>query len=615
MNAGAAVAAGDVLLFLHADTRLPADAAVAIVAALPPATGPPAGDASTSASTAARASCPLVAALMNLRSRLTGIATGDQGMFVTRALFDEAGGFPDAAADGGRRAVAAAEVDCGPAACLASRVVTSGRRWEARGPWRTIFLMWRLRFDYWRGVDPPLLARRYAPRRPRDDAALRRTAAPAASAGPARRRAVAPAPRAASGRRRPRPPQPAPILQVFLKSPVPGHVKTRLAAAIGDAPPRPLYVRLVDAGSTPRSPPARRGTVAAVELWCAGRRRRASAASAPAPPDAPGADALGRAQRRHAAAAAWRRPRGADARGDGDGARPRRARDSRGHRLSGDRRRRARRRRRGTRRARRRAGAGGRRRLRRDRPRPAARRLRRYPVEHVEVAAATRRRLAAAGARWSELPALRDIDDAEDLAWWRGAGAAQWRGARFRPARDPRGGDRPRRARMPRRTAPRDGRRPNRRREVLDAGAGRGAAAGWTALTFRGIERHTRYTLVADPEQRTVVRADARASASGMIRRLDIDAAATPLLRWRWKIARTIAGGDVTRKDGDDYAARIYVSFRYSPERLSLGNARSTPPRACSTASTRRTRRSTTSGTRARRSAPSCPIRTPTGCA
>ena len=92
----------------------------------------------------------------------------------------------------------------------------------------------------------------------------------------------------------------------------------------------------------------------------------------------------------------------------------------------------------------------------------------------------------------------------------------------------------------------------------------------WTALTFRGIERHTRYTLVADPEQRAVVRAEARASASGMIRRLDVDAAANPLLRWRWKIARTIAGGDVTRKDGDDYAVRIYVSFRYSPERLSL---------------------------------------------
>jgi hypothetical protein len=89
-------------------------------------------------------------------------------------------------------------------------------------------------------------------------------------------------------------------------------------------------------------------------------------------------------------------------------------------------------------------------------------------------------------------------------------------------------------------------------------------------LTFRGIERHTRYTLVADPEQRTVVRAEARASASGMIRRLDVDAAATPLLRWRWKIARTIAGGDVTRRQGDDHAARIYVSFRYSPDRLSV---------------------------------------------
>lgn len=93
---------------------------------------------------------------------------------------------------------------------------------------------------------------------------------------------------------------------------------------------------------------------------------------------------------------------------------------------------------------------------------------------------------------------------------------------------------------------------------------------GWTPLTFRGIARHTRYSLVADPTQGTVVEAEARASASGMIRRLDLEAHATPLLRWRWKVAGPISSGDVTRKQGDDYAARIYVSFRYSPERLSL---------------------------------------------
>ena len=69
------------------------------------------------------------------------------------------------------------------------------------------------------------------------------------------------------------------------------------------------------------------------------------------------------------------------------------------------------------------------------------------------------------------------------------------------------------------------------------------------AAGFRNIARHTRYTLVADPEQGTVVHAEARASASGMIRKLDLDADATPILRWRWKITRPIAGGDVTRKE------------------------------------------------------------------
>jgi hypothetical protein len=100
--------------------------------------------------------------------------------------------------------------------------------------------------------------------------------------------------------------------------------------------------------------------------------------------------------------------------------------------------------------------------------------------------------------------------------------------------------------------------------------AGATFPAGWAPLTFRNIDRHTTYALVADPAQGTVVHAEARAAASGMMRRLELDPRATPLLRWRWKVARPIAGGDVTRKEGDDYAARIYVSFRYSPERLSL---------------------------------------------
>ena len=104
---------------------------------------------------------PLVAAAMNLRSRLTGIATGDQGIFVTREAFAQAGGFApiplmeDIALSRTLKRVA------GRPACLRERIVTSGRRWETRGPWRTIFTMWRLRAAYALGADPVQLARLY----------------------------------------------------------------------------------------------------------------------------------------------------------------------------------------------------------------------------------------------------------------------------------------------------------------------------------------------------------------------------------------------------------------------------------------------------------------------
>jgi len=103
----------------------------------------------------------LVGAMMNLRSRLTGIATGDQGMFVRRNLFEEVGGFPaiplmeDVALSKALKRIA------GRPACLRTRVTTSGRRWEMHGPWRTIFTMWRLRLAYALGADPAALARHY----------------------------------------------------------------------------------------------------------------------------------------------------------------------------------------------------------------------------------------------------------------------------------------------------------------------------------------------------------------------------------------------------------------------------------------------------------------------
>ena len=95
---------------------------------------------------------------------------------------------------------------------------------------------------------------------------------------------------------------------------------------------------------------------------------------------------------------------------------------------------------------------------------------------------------------------------------------------------------------------------------------------GWAPLIFPQVEKHTQYTLVRDQEGRVVVRAEAHAAASGLLRKLDVPAADRPLLAWRWNANNLIAKGDVTRKEGDDYPARIYVAFAYSPERLNLAD-------------------------------------------
>ena len=158
LNAGAGAARGEVLVFLHADSILP-----------------PGFDQLIRSAAAQRElawgrfdvridgdhrSLPIVAALMNLRSRLTGIATGDQTLFATRALFDRAGRFPVQAlmediefCRNARRLA--------PPACLRAKVRTSGRRWTRRGVLRTILLMWRLRLAYFLGADPVRLAARY----------------------------------------------------------------------------------------------------------------------------------------------------------------------------------------------------------------------------------------------------------------------------------------------------------------------------------------------------------------------------------------------------------------------------------------------------------------------
>ncbi len=158
MNAGAGRATGRTLLFLHADTRLPSDALEAIAAAL--ADGRNVWGRFDVRFEAKRPTLRMVAWMMNGRSRLTGIATGDQAMFATRTAFEAAGGFPAQPlmedVEMSRRLLRIS-----PPACLRQCVTTSARRWESRGVWRTVLLMWRLRFDYWRGVPAQALADRY----------------------------------------------------------------------------------------------------------------------------------------------------------------------------------------------------------------------------------------------------------------------------------------------------------------------------------------------------------------------------------------------------------------------------------------------------------------------
>ncbi len=99
------------------------------------------------------------------------------------------------------------------------------------------------------------------------------------------------------------------------------------------------------------------------------------------------------------------------------------------------------------------------------------------------------------------------------------------------------------------------------------ARAGDAIPPGWEPLAFARIERHTRYSLVEDEDGVVVVRAESDASASGLSRHLVVDPTVTPMLEWRWRVANVLAGGDVTRRSGDDYPARIYVTFAYDPAR------------------------------------------------
>ena len=158
MNTGAEKAAGDVLLFLHADTRLPAAAEHVMLNAL--ARSARAWGRFDVEIAGTHRLLPIIAFFMNLRSRMTGIATGDQAIFVRRDAFVAAGGFPPIALMEDVALCKRLKRVSSPL-CLRERVVTSGRRWEHNGVLSTIVLMWGLRLAYFVGADPGKLARRY----------------------------------------------------------------------------------------------------------------------------------------------------------------------------------------------------------------------------------------------------------------------------------------------------------------------------------------------------------------------------------------------------------------------------------------------------------------------
>jgi rSAM/selenodomain-associated transferase 2 len=159
MNRGAQEALGEVLLFLHADTRLPSTALADIANAL----GDPryVGGRFDVDLDGNHWMLPLVARLISFRSRISKVGTGDQALFVRREVFQRLGGFPDIPLMEDI-AFCRALKRLGAIACLRSRVVTSARRWEIDGVWRTIFTMWTLKLLYFAGVSATRLKRFYA---------------------------------------------------------------------------------------------------------------------------------------------------------------------------------------------------------------------------------------------------------------------------------------------------------------------------------------------------------------------------------------------------------------------------------------------------------------------
>jgi len=101
------------------------------------------------------------------------------------------------------------------------------------------------------------------------------------------------------------------------------------------------------------------------------------------------------------------------------------------------------------------------------------------------------------------------------------------------------------------------------------ATVGKGLPDGWKPLAFKKIEKHTTYTLVKD-DNNVVIKAVAEASASGLTREIKINPKEYPIVQWRWKVTNVLKKGDVHRKEGDDYPARIYITFEYDSSKLSF---------------------------------------------
>lgn len=157
MNAGAAAASGEYLWFLHADTRVGAPAVQRLLQVLDSA--PLWGRFDVRLSGRALA-LRVIGSMISLRSRFTGIATGDQGIFVQRSVFNRMGGYADLPLMEDIELCRRLNAQARPC-CVRPPLVTSSRRWEQHGTWRTVWLMWRLRLAYYCGAEPAELARRY----------------------------------------------------------------------------------------------------------------------------------------------------------------------------------------------------------------------------------------------------------------------------------------------------------------------------------------------------------------------------------------------------------------------------------------------------------------------